>query len=625
MWLVLHMVSALLVVVGKCSEKQPAFPEVTFNSLQRLVDGGNRDVVLASLADEGEAVGAFAVTSIPAETGFSEALAGVLEKAPECIGQDTNLPLVTLADGSTRRTYATQDSRTFPECVSDQLTTLSDVFDTLESLVTKVTEILAGKDLKYHLADGSQPVPLESAPHKDHIHVYKKQDVRSKSMKPSGGHHERHKRDVSAHPDDESSPYLVPFHIDNGLFLIITPFPEHSLRVKVSSGRTVTTQLSSLNSVLVLYGHGLTSWMLQAETPEIRNTFFPVPHAVPSMEHAKVQFRSVYARMKVAPATAEPWTSSTTIPNGLKDFHHVFMKGFDDDRSRDSQVCSVDLSSSRDAFAKAMDASCAEGEAYCWMGCFPLPKDCPSVEEAFCFSKVTNVTCSTKPSGKPMDPTCKWECKPKVKPQYQVSKYCNGKMDMLMFGFDTTGKKDNPCIILFFDAWTLDNRVKFTCACVGVLLLGFSIEALVAFRRSVSRKKRVFLNVGEMPRKVIILSSFAVNLVMGYLAMLVAMTYSIELFSCVVTGLVLGHALFNLNTAVGESIDPCCASQNDVQSRKRPVEQSDPVEHDRLLVVSATSPVSNGSFCSDKSKRNCSDLSCSSSVNTTSLVQDARV
>ena len=43
--------------------------------------------------------------------------------------------------------------------------------------------------------------------------------------------------------------------------------------------------------------------------------------------------------------------------------------------------------------------------------------------------------------------------------------------------------------------------------------------------------------------------------------MLVAMTYSIELFICVVIGLCIGHLVFNTKSAVGESVDPCCASQ----------------------------------------------------------------
>ena len=38
---------------------------------------------------------------------------------------------------------------------------------------------------------------------------------------------------------------------------------------------------------------------------------------------------------------------------------------------------------------------------------------------------------------------------------------------------------------------------------------------------------------------------YGVNVCSGYLAMLVAMTYSVELFICIIVGLVLGHALFN--------------------------------------------------------------------------------
>ena len=57
----------------------------------------------------------------------------------------------------------------------------------------------------------------------------------------------------------------------------------------------------------------------------------------------------------------------------------------------------------------------------------------------------------------------------------------------------------------------------------------------------------------------------------------VAMTYSVELFICMIIGLVLGHGIFNTGergnilkiiklkyfpgAAVGESVDPCCASQ----------------------------------------------------------------
>jgi hypothetical protein len=67
---------------------------------------------------------------------------------------------------------------------------------------------------------------------------------------------------------------------------------------------------------------------------------------------------------------------------------------------------------------------------------------------------------------------------------------------------------------------------------------------------------------------VFILICFGLNLFLGYLAMLVAMTYSVELFLCVLVGIVAGHAVFNLGTPVGETIDPCCASQNVAKEEK---------------------------------------------------------
>jgi hypothetical protein len=56
---------------------------------------------------------------------------------------------------------------------------------------------------------------LSSSPIKDHIHVYTKTASKGESN------------------------YLVPFHIDNGIFLILTPFLSPSLHVKLSDGQVV--------------------------------------------------------------------------------------------------------------------------------------------------------------------------------------------------------------------------------------------------------------------------------------------------------------------------------------------------------------------------------------------------
>ena len=37
-------------------------------------------------------------------------------------------------------------------------------------------------------------------------------------------------------------------------------------------------------------------------------------------------------------------------------------------------------------------------------------------------------------------------------------------------------------MILLFSSWVLDTRAKFVLACVGVVLLGIGIEAMLCFR-----------------------------------------------------------------------------------------------------------------------------------------------
>jgi len=180
----------------------------------------------------------------------------------------------------------------------------------------------------------------------------------------------------------------------------------------------------------------------------------------------------------------------------------------------------------------------------------------------------------TKPGAKPMDKTCKWECKEEngVSSDGDLkSGFCNGATDMYMSGFEAAGTDHrNPCVILFVSAWTLDSRGKFVVACFGVALMGFVIELLVCVRRRLTSRKRLSLYLLAPRRSIcqwISIALFGVNLFLGYLAMLVAMTYSIELFLCVIVGLIVGHACFNSKEAVGETVDPCCApSQNPIDN-----------------------------------------------------------
>ena len=170
-----------------------------------------------------------------------------------------------------------------------------------------------------------------------------------------------------------------------------------------------------------------------------------------------------------------------------------------------------------------------------------------------------------------MDGTCKWECKDNEDDNDTDLKndFCNGATDMYMSGFEAAGvDKRNPCVILFITSWTLDSRPKFVIACFGVAFMGFLIEVLICVRRRITSRKRLspYL-VAPRPsiRQWSSIILFGLNLFLGYLAMLVAMTYSMELFICVIIGLMIGHACFNSKAAIGETVDPCCApSQNPI-------------------------------------------------------------
>ena len=552
--LLFSVITALFVY--PIAESVPEIPVVTFADLKSALSQSGSVGLLDTLRDRGGHYGSFAITDLPDGYQFSEKVRSLRKSGPSCIGKNQSLPEVELSDGSRRRTFATVNSEQIPKCLHDDLSSLSLAFDAAEGLVSDLIEAVRGQNLSYLSSSADETnglgIPLREAPHKDHVHVYTK--VHSNQSIPH---------------DKEDEDFLVPYHLDNGLFLLITTFPDHGLEVTLSDKSRVSTSSLPSDSILVMFGLGLTDWLLQGQDD---HKFWPVPHAVPTMTHSSLVHRTVYARMKVAPSESVP-ESSRLPKNQRQTFHQVFMKTY---RDSESQTCSVDLKNpfkmlarKKDTWRDAMDKNCQEGDAFCWMGCYPLPEECPSVQNAMCFSRVTNVTCSTEPEGKPMDPTCKWECLPSDSQKFQTSDYCNGKMDMLMFGFETSGKKENPCIILFIEPWTLDSRVKFATACVGVMVLGFAIEGLIALRRLITRKKRAFINISTPARKGLTLFCFGLNLFLGYLAMLVAMTYSVELFLFVVLGLIVGHAVFNLNTAVGETIDPCCAaSQNDVTKRK---------------------------------------------------------
>ena len=154
------------------------------------------------------------------------------------------------------------------------------------------------------LIDSGLIQDLSNSPIKQHLHVYT--------------------RKLTTAFDNK---FMVPFHVDNGLYLLITPFPGHGLKIKTSSGDIIDTDDIKADSVLVLMGRGLTDWLLR--NSEKSQEFYAVPHAVEALTSSVPSIsRSIFARMKTAPLEAVPL-------NGTIKFQDVF---FNEDISHDDRT-----------------------------------------------------------------------------------------------------------------------------------------------------------------------------------------------------------------------------------------------------------------------------------------------
>lgn len=142
------------------------------------------------------------------------------------------------------------------------------------------------------------------------------------------------------------------------------------------------------------------------------------------------------------------------------------------------------------------------------------------------------------------------------------NEFCNGiPTDMFMEGFVALlddSRKDGPCLVMFLNSWMVDSWAKFVLACVASVFAGIFVEANQAARSQIGK----YLD-SNMPKRryvagAIKLALYATHRVVGYLVMLMAMTYSIEIFVAVVLGLTAGHGIFNLKRPVTQGETACC-------------------------------------------------------------------
>lgn len=537
--------------------------------------------------------GGFAVTDLGPD--YSKAVRNLKSLAPSCL-KGLRYPEFLLPDGSLRTTFAKESSdktAVYPPCLEETGSTISRHFDSVYTSMSNLFEELTGKEsLTWKTESNEEVQSFPALPNKEHIHVY------------HGG--------VS--PEEG---YAAPFHTDNGILLLITPFQEHPLQVRKLGGMIMDTSKLDDSSVLILIARALPEWLLRGNKEAAG--FRPAPHAVQSLG-LNLQDRTVFARMMIAPLNAIPVSHYSTKLTFEKIFFnqpltqgdlcltgeldHSFQsrvprdtdhQGHEGHQGHEKESMKTNhgnhnINKTDQAFEELKKDECSDPTtAYCWMGCLDLPS-CPGQDQFMCTNSGGR-NCCTDPAdegtGKcaDMDPSCTWKCDdkpptPTTQDDSHTMKHTSAQKqpvtsqvptndrfcipgtgtDMYMNGFQISGQPDNPCVILFFKIWVLDSKVKFLFGCLGCILLGIGVEGLLCFRRLLQSRKILRVMSSPVRRGTIILL-FGFNIAAGYLAMLVAMTYSVELFICMVIGLVIGHAIFNTSAPVGESVDPCCASQ----------------------------------------------------------------
>jgi len=224
---------------------------------------------------------------------YTAALQQLRENGPHCV--DSALQ-VTLEDGSERLTLARDtetDTEAFPHCVKEQTEVIGETFDRVDKVVAEILREKFG-DMLDVLVEGNQRREWEKMDSKTHLHVYKHSDT------PALG------------------PLALPYHTDNGLYVLLTPSSSLPLRALSKNG-TMHVLDTGDDTVLLLLGTGLTKWLLPS------SSLHAPAHGLPSLPTSLSSPRTVMARMTVAPAASLP-SSSATSPTFDSHFSAPLMK-----------------------------------------------------------------------------------------------------------------------------------------------------------------------------------------------------------------------------------------------------------------------------------------------------------
>jgi copper chaperone CopZ len=524
--------------------------------------------------------GAVAMSNVPGVKAAREAAFRSVAKCESGEAAPESMSEVALADGTVRRSLGTRTVRGVPEQLDSACADPDGSMETLRTLVdTASRRFLGALNLAvpddeailntrtaraYHsLADVAQ-----GGEQLEHFHVYKPE----------------------AAPHAAATPPALPLHTDAGLFIALVPAmwvdlarpspasePTDGFYVQAVDGTHLTiSPQDAPSSVVFVMGDGWAKWI----EPSLRSGFRAAPHAMvvtapPPTDAGASLLRLWYGRMFLPPNDALMPLSGRSSANSITYGEWAawaktssLSPAGDAAHAEASSLLPTGCGGHQRSLAVFDADGCNENQVLCW-------HVCESIESLPCGKD--NAVCQDASSGDiwTRDDThctgCTAACEampPPPSPSPGAAEgpprnadeplFCTGPgTAMHMDGFTFVSYGESNCVILLFNSWRIGTASAFAIAFIGIVLMGILTEALTAFRRT-TIPRSTFLNQRPRTRKVAMGLLYSVQVVLGYLLMLIAMTYQVELFIAVILGLGLGHTVLNTSAPVPETSDPCC-------------------------------------------------------------------
>eukprot|EP01039_Chlorochromonas_danica_P008457 gene8457-9323_t len=539
-------------------------PEIKYADLLTL-ESSAADMAVEVLTS----VGALQIVDIPR---FGMIRKRALEDLGECFQSEGTAPVLVMPDGSRRVSCGAATHRGLAEPMSNICgeasaklratvdATTRQLFLALDAAAAKRPRgnrlMEPGYESFVHL--------MTEGEHLEHLHTY---------FSPT-----------SASKLEATSAATLNYHVDAGLMIAMTVGYYNPSEVSEASGLYLelpdgsrSKVLAKEDALIILMGDGAERWL----APVLGKAFRAPPHALladlPAESGAS---RSWYGKMYLPPVDA-------IIPQegiSFASYHELEAKKSAPlttaEASTADQLSALLPSAcgghlglwgeqkNKKRYLSTVGNSCPSGEIWCWARCMDA-STLPCGSDAVCWNNKDN---------EPMDPnqmcmggdddtTNGIYCGPKcvsTPSNSSSSGYCYGEgTSMFMQGFVSIvqeGEGNTECVNLLFTDWTLDSRTKYAFGCLGVFFMCVLIQFISSLRPHVNKLS----GLPPWAGKGLHLLLYSVHVTLGYFAMLVAMTYSVELFCMVCSGLIAGFALFHLSDPLAaKSTDPCCGEVED--------------------------------------------------------------